>query len=123
MNLNRVAAGVIPAVNPRLQLQLQRSTGYGTGPDGTQIPKYNAPITVWGQVQALSFRDIQQLQGLSLQGTRKAVYLDGRWDGLVRSEKKGGDLIIFPDRSTWLVAFVLENWHDWTKVAATLQNP
>lgn len=122
MNLNRIVGDTISAVNPCVQLQLQRSTGYITAADGTQQPAYAAPLVVWGQVQALSFRDIQQLQGLTLQGTRKAVYLNGRWDGLVRSERKGGDLIIFPDRSVWLIAFVLENWHDWTKVAATLQD-
>ena len=122
MNLHDVVKGNVGAINPRVQLSLQRSTGYATNPDGKRVPTYGAPIEIWGQVQALQFRDIQMMQSLTLQGTRKAIYLDGRWDGLVRNERKGGDLITFPDGSVWLIALVLENWRDWTKVAATLQD-
>lgn len=122
MNLHGIVKGAVAAVNPRTPLSLQRSTGYATGPDGGRIPVYAAPVQVFGQVQALTFRDIQQADSLNLQGTRRAVYLDGHWDGLVRTTKKGGDLVTFPDGSVWLIAIVLEHWPDWVKVAVTLQD-
>jgi hypothetical protein len=79
-------------------------------------------LAVPAQIQALTFRDITQIESLNLQGTRRAIYFYGAVDGLVRPGGKGGDLATFPDGSVWLVAIVLESWPDWCKVAATLQN-
>ncbi len=79
-----------------------------------------------GQVQPVTWRDIQQMDGLNLQGTRWKIYLNGQVDGLVRVERKGGDLIILPPTSrhpgTWLVAMVLEQFPDWVCAAITLQD-
>lgn len=77
-----------------------------------------------GQVQPITWRDLQQLEGLNLQGTRAKIYVYGQVEGLVRVTNRGGDLITFPDGSVWLVAQVLEGWHTagWCSVAATLQN-
>ncbi len=122
MNLNSRAHGAISAVNPRQRLTLQRSTGYTTAADGSRAPSYAAPVDAYGQVQSLTFRDLQQIEGLNLQGTRRAIYLDGHWDGLVRSESKGGDLITDERGNVWLVAMVLEHWPQWSKVAVTLQD-
>jgi len=121
VDLNRIAADLTQAVTPRLELTLQQSAGYTTNADGTRTPSYAAPVTGLGSVQALTYRDIQQIEGLNLQGTRRAIYLEGNWSGLVRAEKQGGDLITLPDGTVWLVALVLEHWADWTKVVATLQ--
>lgn len=77
------------------------------------------------QVQPVTWRDIQQMDGLNLQGTRVKIYLHGAVDGLVRPERKGGDLIIIADgvnRGTYLVAQNLEQWPDWVSCATTLQN-
>jgi hypothetical protein len=77
------------------------------------------------QVQPLGWRDLQQLDGLNLQGTRRKIYIHGEIDGIVRSENKGGDLIVVASGvnvGTWLVAQVLEAWPDWCCVAVTLQN-
>lgn len=79
-------------------------------------------LIVTAQIQALSFRDIAQMDGLNIEGTRRAIYFYGRIEGLVRPEGRGGDLVYFPDGTVWLVAIVLEQWPDWCKVAATLQN-
>ena len=76
-----------------------------------------------GQVQPLQYRDIQQADGLNLQGTRQTIYLRGRIDGLVRATNKGGDLIT--DTSTgliWLVAVMAEVWPDWCRAIVTLQD-
>jgi hypothetical protein len=126
MNLNAIAGPVVSAVNPWTPATLSLSSGSSTNPDGTQVAKFQVPpIPVSAQVQALSFRDIQQIEHLNLQGTRVAIYLNGKIDGLVRVQKKGGDLITIATGAhagVYLVAMVLEQWGDWAKVATTLQN-
>ena len=83
-------------------------------------------LTLLAQVQPLTFWDIKQLDGLNLQGVRWKAYLYGQVDGLVRAEKKGGDLIKIrkPSRHAgqWLVGQVLEQWPDWVCAAITFQN-
>jgi hypothetical protein len=77
------------------------------------------------QVQPISFRDIQQMDGLNLNGSRRVFYLSGSVEGHNRPTNQGGDLITFPDGTVWLVAMVLEGYSfsaGWCKVAATLQN-
>jgi hypothetical protein len=125
VNLHGIVAPVIGVVNPNVDAVVQVSTGSTIAADGTRTPTYAAPVTVPAQVQALTFRDIQQIDGLNLQGTRRAIYLYGKVDGLVRAENKGGDLITLsdgPNVGVWLVAVVLECWPDWCKVVATQQD-
>lgn len=125
MNLHSYVAGAIGAVNPQISVTVQVSTGNVKNADFTLTPTYADPVTVLAQVQPLTYRDIQQIDGLNLQGTRKAIYLNGAINGLVRPQNDGGDLITFPDGSVWLVALVLEGFDltaGWTKCAITLQN-
>ena len=125
MNLHSIASQYVSAVNPWMTLQIQVSTGYTTGADGTRVPTYAPSVPVQAQVQTLQYNDIKQLDGLNLQGNRLALYMTGDWNGIVRSKQKGGDLITFPDGSVWLAAVVLEGWSataNWTKLAATTQN-
>ena len=125
MNLHGIVAGAIGAVNPSLLGTVQVSTGYTQDAAGNQIPTYATTINVPMQVQALTFRDLKQIDGLNLTGTRRAIYLNGKLDGVVRVSAKGGDLITIPSGASagvWLTALVLEAWADWTKVAATLQD-
>lgn len=122
MNLAAIVGPVVGAVNPRVPLTLQTSTGWTTEPDGSRVPSYAAPVTVTGQVQALTYRDLQQVEGLNLNGTRRAIYLFGEVDATVRVSQKGGDLITDAAGNVWLTALVLEQWPGWCKVAATLQN-
>jgi hypothetical protein len=82
-------------------------------------------LNLIAQVQPMTWRDIQNVDGLNLQGTRYKIYLYGEIDGLVRPERKGGDLIIIPSgrhAGTYLVAQVLEQFPDWVSAACTLQN-
>ncbi len=125
MNLHQIVAGAVAAINPGVRVTIMRSTGYTTAADGTRVPGYAAPVATTAQMQSLTYSDIQMLDGLNIQGERRALYLNGNWEGLVRSDQKGGDLITFPDGSVWLVAMVLENWafrDGWVKIAITLQN-
>jgi hypothetical protein len=124
VNLHGIVAANVGAINPFVQARVQLSAGSTTNADGSRTPEYRN-VTRSCQVQALSFGDLRQVEGLNLNGTRRAIYVRGDLDGTVRSEMKGGDLIVFaggPNRGTWLVALVLEQWPDWCKVAATLQN-
>lgn len=121
MNLQGVTAGIVSAVNPAALIQVQRSTGYTTNPDGTQVPTYAAPITVAAQVQALTYTDLTQIQGLNIQGERRAVYINGRTDAIIRGNREGGDLITW-NGIIWLNAHVLEYWPDWCKFVITRQD-
>ena len=110
--------------------------GTGTGGIGTyalgQAPA--APVsseamttafTILAQVQALSTRDLRQIEGLNLQGTLKALYVSGDLTGVVRATLKGGDLVTLPDGTVWLITLVPEPWNitaGWTKALITLQN-
>jgi hypothetical protein len=126
VNLHAIAGPAIRGVNPDIRATLRRATGYTTAADGSRTPTYSdIPVTV--QMQALSFQDIQMLDGLQINGERRAVYMSGMLDSLDRGRGTGGDLLIFPSGSkwpfgtTWLVAYVLETWPDWCHAAVTLQ--
>jgi hypothetical protein len=126
VNLHGIVGPIVAAVNPWVTASIQVSTGYTTSGDGSRVPGYAAPVPVQAQVQALQYNDIVQLDGLNIQGERRAMYLDGDWEGVVRQDGKGGDLITLPNGSIWLVALVLENWSTsagWVKVAVTRQMP
>ncbi|CAE6857257.1 hypothetical protein R75461_07782 [Paraburkholderia nemoris] len=104
---------------------IQASAGYTTAADGKRTPLYAPAVPVLAQMQSLQFRDLVQLDGLNLQGERRALYLNGNWQGVLRPEVKGGDLVTLPDASLWLIALVLENWwltDSWCKVAITRQS-
>ena len=101
MDLHGIASGYIGAVNPFVLGTIRVSTGSTTGEDGKQVPSYVDVAGVPLQVQALTYKDIQQVDSLNLNGTRRAIYVRGRVDGLVRAENKGGDLIILPVGQFW----------------------
>lgn len=122
MNLHGLVSGMISAVNPPIPVIVRVSTGNFTNPDGERTPKYASPVTIMGQVQELSTKDIQQTEGLNLAGTSRALYLNGRVDGVVRVLLKGGDVIVLPDGTVWLVVAVPESWPDWSKAIILLQN-
>jgi hypothetical protein len=125
MNLHGIVSPYIAAVNPSIPVSFRASTGSALAPGGHRQPTYADAVTVRAQVQPLQFKDITQLDSLNIQGTRIAIYLYGRADGLVRPQAKGGDLIDIATgvaAGTWLVAVVAEQWPDWVKVLCTLQN-
>lgn len=84
-----------------------------------------AALVVQAQIQPITWRDLQQLDGVNLEGTRIKAYLYGKVDGLVRASSKGGDLVTIdsgPYAGTYLVAQILEQFPDWVCAALTLQN-
>lgn len=127
MDLHSIVSGAIGTVNPFILASIEMSSGYTTTASGKQVPAYFPAINQLIQVQALQYNDIAQLDGLNIQGERRAIYLEGFWSGVIRSDSKGGDLLTFPEYPggalrTWLVVQVLEHWPDWSKLAVTLQD-
>lgn len=135
MNLHGIVAGAISAVNPMIRATIKRSTGSKVNAAGVRVPQYSYPCGDYSmlQVQSLTFGDIQQLDGLNIQGTRRAIYAYGAISGIIRVGEKGGDLVVFDpgalaEGDVWLCAHVLEQWNDgardsaWCKIAITLQD-
>jgi hypothetical protein len=122
VDLHGIVAGVIDAVNPRVLCTLRVSVGYTVDENLVQQPAYRDAAGVPCQVQDLTSRDLRQLQGLNIQGSERAIYLEGRLDGVVRPDSKGGDLVVMADGTVWLTTAVLEAWPDWCKVSVTRQN-
>lgn len=123
-NWHNIAAGAIGVVNPFVTGTIQRSTGSTTNADYSKTPTYTTFADVPMQVQALSTEDLQQLDGTNQNGTNRAVYMNGRSDGVVRSQLLGGDLITLtdgPNAGTWLVTKVPEQWGEWNHAIITLQ--
>lgn len=129
--LGKLAVGQVlagPGVLPGTSI-----VGFGTGTGGLGTYTVNQPQTVasgalttslplLAQMQPLSTGDLQHLDALNIQGEQRAFYFTGDGSGVSRPNQTGGDLIITPDGATWLVHTTLEQWPNWCKVAATLQN-
>lgn len=124
MNLHGLVAGNINAVNPFQLVSIQISTGNTVDSTYKQVPTYMAPIQASAQIQPVTFRDLQQVEGLNLQGTSQKIYISGQIAGLIRESNKGGDLITFPNGDIYLVVLVLEAfvYSGWCSVFCTLQN-
>lgn len=82
-------------------------------------------LALLAQVQPMTKSDLMQLEGLNLNGDKRAIYLNGTIDGVVRVELKGGDLVTLPNGQVFLVVQNLEGFADtagWTRAAMVLQN-
>lgn len=126
MNLHGIVSGAIGTVNPQVMASLRVSDGYTTAPDGSRIPTYADPVTGMAQVQALTFKDLSQLDGINMNGEARAIYLYGQFNAVLRAAQKGGDLITLtdgPNAGGWLIVQVLEQWPDWCKAAVVRQQP
>lgn len=121
MNLHGIASPYVGSINPLVTITIQRSTGYIKNAQFEQVPSYAAPVDVLAQVQSLTAGDLQQIEALNIQGEKRAVYINGRTDGIIREGRKGGDLITF-NGIIWLNVHVLEYWPDWCKFVITRQN-
>ncbi len=121
MNLFGIANIAIQGINANVPATLKRSSGYSTDASGKRTPTYATAVVVAAQVQAMTGRDLRQVEGLNLNGTLSAIYLTGIVKATERVSASGGDLITVGSQ-TFLVAMVLEDWPTWTKVCGALQN-
>ena len=120
MNLHGIVAGVVGAVNPQQTITIKTNTGYTTAAGGKQMPTYSI-TTGLAQVQELSSKDIQHMNGMSMTGITRKLYVSGALYSIVRAMGKGGDQIILADGTIWLVTHTLELFPDWCSVAITMQ--
>jgi hypothetical protein len=120
VDLYSIAGGVISSVNPMLPALLTASTGYTTGPDGSQVETYATPVNQMIQIQDLSTQELIHLSSLNIQGNLQKVYMQGQWNGVVRPRGEGGDLLTYNGQN-WLITHVLEQWSTWTCVVVELQ--
>lgn len=130
MNLHAIVRGAINTVNPEYLGTWRKSNGFTQNPTGRPLPAYIDTTLVPMQVQALSGKDLLHEAFQSMQGVKRAVYLSGNVQGVVRPDVKGGDLLLFPEdrggaNRTWLVVAVLETWEPdaagWCRVGVVLQ--
>lgn len=123
MNLMGIVQSAITVVNPYVSAQMNVSTGYTTNPDFTRTPSYSV-VTGQVQVQALTYRDLLQLDGINLGGEARRIYFYGDMLGIVGAKQKGGDIVTLtdgPNVGNWLIVHVLETWPDWSACACVLQ--
>jgi|SRR3954469_3195275 hypothetical protein len=120
MNLHTMAAPLIRMVNANRNAALRVSTGYTTGADGTRVPSYARAVGVSVQVQNVGSQDLKLLDGMKLQQQVSTFYLSGEWEGVIRGDRQGGDLIDL-DGETWLIVQVVESWPGWCKLLVCLQ--
>ena len=126
MNLHSIAAPHVAAVNPMVFADWQQSTGATPNPDYSRTPQYAPAVRVSVQSQALTYKDLLQLDGININGEARAFYVNGNIEGVSRPDARGGDLFTLSDGSSWLATHVLENWSftsGWTKVAVVKQTP
>jgi hypothetical protein len=124
MNLHAIVSGAIGAVNPPMAGSLKRSAGYTTDANYSQVPIYEYAENLMFQVQALTWKDLQQLSGINIEGEQRAMYVNGQMQGVSRPGAQGGDLVTLCNGTVWLVTKVLEDWSYtdcWCKVAVTRQ--
>lgn len=127
MDLRRIVHAPIGMVNPNVLVAWLRYLAYSTDGAGRSTPNYAPPLTLNGQVQPLSTDRLAHLEQLNIQGVLRSVYLRGAVASAVRENGTGGDLLQFPEvpggsQRTWLVVLVDEQWPDWCRVTAKLQN-
>lgn len=120
MDLNAIANGAIQSVNPNIEAFVWINNGYRTEPDGSRVPDHLPGQYIQVQKQALTQGDIRQLDKLNVQGADVAAYISGQWYGVIRKDRKGGDIFEI-DGQKWLVVAVLEMWPSWSRVALCLQ--
>jgi hypothetical protein len=113
VSLHDLVANLIGTINPMITCQWYQNIGITTAVGGVVTPAYNPSVPVQCQVQQLTAADIKHLQDLNQSGITRKVWCDQILTGIDRAAGLGGDRLILPDGTTWLVVQVVEVWPDW----------
>lgn len=128
-SLHGIVSAAVGTVNPFVTATVERSAGFTqgsvSGGAAGRTPIYTTS-TIQCQVQAMSGRDLRQLDGLNLQNVTRKLYVAGSIEGVIRAAQKGGDKIIFPngtlpEGNVWLATIIFEMWPTWCSLGLTLQ--
>ncbi len=79
---------------------------------GNRQPTYAAVAQIMAQLQRVTAGDLmlEQQSALNIQGLKFRIYIDGQFEGVVRPDGLGGDMIKRLDGTWWKVTFVLDRW-------------
>ena len=122
MNLHSIAGAMVGGINAAVLCTFKQSAGYTVDANFVQQPQYTVYMNLRCQIQPISTGDLKRYSGLNIQGDYRRVYVTGHVDGLDRNAIKGGDILIQPDNTVWLVTQSAENWPEWTSFIITAQN-
>lgn len=123
LNLHTMARGFVAIVTGAVKGIWKSNTGAAaTDAAGNRVPVYVDTPDFDMRVQAMSGTELQLMDGLNIQGIKRAVWANGDVQGVDRKTGKGGDLLVFHG-AVWLVQVVIETWDDsgWCKVGVTKQ--
>lgn len=110
-------------MNPFVPAIYYRSLGSVTASNGARVPAFAQAVPMNIQKQELSFKELQHVDGMNLQGIFCSVYLRGHAFAVTRDKKRGGDKFLI-DGETWLLVEIMEQWDNWCRVILVLQvNP
>ena len=86
MNLHGIVSRGIGAVNPNFMVTVKSPTGVVvTTPAGGRLPQRSSS-NFFAQVQSLTYQDLVKLDGLNIQGVRRAIYTNGYIASTLRIE-------------------------------------
>lgn len=141
LNVSSVSSGVIQIGQDLADTGALKAstlvTGQMSGPGGgaglyslnqqqTVAPEtMTTSMTIVAQVQAQSSGDLRHTDAINLQGDHRVLYSSFDIRGIVRVTLRGGDMVVLPDGSTWLVQQPIEPFYStagWAKVLITRQN-
>jgi hypothetical protein len=125
MNLLGDVIGFISSINPMVQATVQKSTGYTTNADGTQVPTYTtlvANVQVQGLVER-EFAVLHQVDNQSMNSVNRKMFAFGSINMNIRAIHEGGDILQI-GTTYWKVVRIFETWPDWCAVVIRQQlNP
>jgi hypothetical protein len=113
MSLHDMVANVICTINPMMTCQLYASTGSAPVAGGKSTPTFAAPDNVVVQGQQLTTEDLKHMAEMGMSGITRKVWCDTILHGIDRAAGLGGDKLVLPDSTIWLVVAVPEVWTDW----------
>lgn len=126
MDIYGLANSAIQVLNENQNIIWKKSTGYTTDEEtGQRTPQYQE-IEIQAQIQPMSSDTLQFVDGMNQGGLSRSVWMIGDVQSVLRSEQRGGDLLIFPlegetTPSVWKVTSVIEAWQNYAHVVAVLQ--
>ena len=128
INLHQIVRQCIPVLHPDETVLLVQSTG-SVNVRGRVTPQYAPVIAVGAQIQSMGNDDLQAMESEARTKISRKAYLFSATpnelipQGIIRTLKRGGDLIRRADGSWWLVSAMMEDFSasGWVCVQITEQ--